>query len=191
MADIKTQKLLYHITSFDNVASILANGLLPRAHIENFEDVADHEILDGRKAFNLDQYVPFHFFARNPFDGGVQRDNPETGFVLFTVRRTLAQVRNWKIIPRHPLASQGVEVLDYGVGFNRINWEAMNRRDYHDDESKSVCMAECISPNSVAVADFFKIYVPNEKVKQNVEMLARDQGVVLDVQVNKGMFLTR
>lgn len=191
MADIRTQKLLYHITSFDNVASILENGLLPRADIDGFDDVADHEILEGRQAFNLEQYVPFHFFARNPFDGGVQRDNPHTDFVLFSVRRAVAQDRNWKIIPRHPLAAQGVEVLDYDDGFDRIDWEAMNRRDYHDEESKSVCMAECISPNSVAVADFFKIYVPNDQVKQNVEMLIRDQGVTLDVQVNERMFLTR
>jgi len=190
MADIKTQKLLYHITSFDNVASILEKGLLPRADVAGFDDVADHEILEGRQAFNLEQYVPFHFFARNPFDGGVQRDNPHTDFVLFTVRRALAKARNWKIIPRHPLAAQGVEVLDYEGGFDRIDWEAMNRRDYHDEESKSVCMAECISPTAVAVDDFFMIFVPNNQVKDNVDMLLRDLGITLDVKVNEGMFLS-
>ncbi|MDN3680089.1 DarT ssDNA thymidine ADP-ribosyltransferase family protein [Vibrio tapetis subsp. quintayensis] len=189
MADIRTQKLLYHITSFDNLASILANGLLPRADIKGFEDVADHEILDGRKAYKLEHYVPFHFFARNPFDGGVQRDNPQTDFVLIAVRRAVAQARSWKIIPRHPLAAQGVEVLDYDEGFNRIDWDAMNRRDYHDEESKSVCMAECISPKAVAVDDFFMIFVPSEQVKQNVQMLLSDEGVALDVKVNEGMFL--
>ncbi|SON50424.1 DarT ssDNA thymidine ADP-ribosyltransferase family protein [Vibrio tapetis] len=191
MADIRDQKLLYHITSLENVASILDNGLLPRVELEDFDDVADHEILDGRQAYNLERYVPFHFFARNPFDGAVQTDNPDTDFVLVAVRRTLAQARNWSIIPRHPLANQGVEVLDYEEGFNRINWQAMNRRDYNDDESKSVCMAECLSPNVVAVNDFFKIFVPNEQVKKNVEMLLRDKRIALDVKVNQGMFLNR
>ena len=44
---------------------------------------------------------------------------------------------------------------------------------------------------SVAVDDFFKIYVSNEQVRGNVEMLLRDEGVVLDVMVNEGMFCRR
>lgn len=188
MADIRTQKLLYHITSINNLASILEYGLLSRSDIDGFDDVADQEILEGRQALNLEQYVPFHFFAGSPFDGAVHKANPQTDFVLITVRRAFARARNWEIIPRHPLANEGVEVLEYDLGFERINWDAMNRRDYHDEESKSVCMAECLSPRTVPVECFFKIYVSNIRVGQTVQMLLRDRGIRIDVDVNRGMF---
>lgn len=188
MPDIREQKLLYHITSIDNLPSILDHGLLPRDSIVGFVDVADQEILGGRQAYNLERYVPFHFFARNPFDGSIQRAHPRTDFVLITVRRALAKARNWNIIPRHPLANQGVEVLGYDDGMNRINWEAMNRREYHDDESKSVCMAECLSPAVVPVEYFFKIYVSNAQVEQAVLLMLRERGLNIEVDVNRGMF---
>mgnify|MGYP003642161748 CR=1 FL=1 len=40
-----------------------------------FSDVADCDILESRRGFDLDTMVPFHFFARNPFDGRVQEDH--------------------------------------------------------------------------------------------------------------------
>ncbi|PSU66917.1 DUF4433 domain-containing protein [Photobacterium phosphoreum] len=189
MADIQTQKLLYHITSINNLAGILDTGLMPRAQLDNFRDVADHEILRGRAVHGLERYVPFHFFARNPFDGKVQQKNPLMDFVLISVRRDIASGNNWKIIPRHPLSNQQPEILDYEVGFNSIDWDKMNRRDYGDDESKSICMAECLSPQTVTVDNFFKLYVSNDKVKQNVEMILRDHNVDIEVIVNRGMFI--
>lgn len=85
-------KLLYHLTSLDNLDSIFTNGLQPRAILTNghFNDVADSEILASRHHFGLDRYVPFHFFAKNPFDYGVQRAYPNKAFVLVTVLRTVA-----------------------------------------------------------------------------------------------------
>lgn len=47
MPDIKEQKLIYHLTSLENMSGILASGLLPRAHLQGFEDVADQEIIDN------------------------------------------------------------------------------------------------------------------------------------------------
>ncbi len=72
---------------------------------------------------------------------------------------------------------------------DHIDWDQMNRRDYGDDESKSICMAECLSPQTVTVDNFFKLYVSNDKVKQNVEMILRDHNVDIEVIVNRGMFI--
>nr|WP_051514417.1 DarT ssDNA thymidine ADP-ribosyltransferase family protein [Nitrincola nitratireducens] len=59
-------KLLYHLTALDNLESILQNGLQSRAALQEnkFEDVADSEILKSRQQHGLDQFVPFHFFAK-------------------------------------------------------------------------------------------------------------------------------
>lgn len=61
MTDISKQKLLYHLTNIRNLPSILNVGILSRNQLSEFVDVADQEILDSRKKFNLESYVPFHF----------------------------------------------------------------------------------------------------------------------------------
>lgn len=67
-------KLIYHITSIDNLPSIIKFGLLSRKcilqnHDIHFTDIADPEILSKRERYKeaLSQYVLFHFFAKNPF----------------------------------------------------------------------------------------------------------------------------
>ncbi|GAD28401.1 conserved hypothetical protein [Photobacterium leiognathi lrivu.4.1] len=162
---------------------------MPRAQLHNFIDVADHEILGGRAAHGLEHYVPFHFFAKNPFDGKVQKDNPLIDFVLISVHRNTASENGWRVIPRHPLANQKLELLEYAEGMKSIDWEMMNLRDYHNAESRSVCMAECLSPTTVPVNVFFKLFVSSEDVKQNVEMILRDHNVEIEVLVNQKMFI--
>lgn len=189
MADIRNQKLLYHLTSLQNVRSILESGLMPRALLGNFEDVADQEIITNRQALGLENYVPFHWFSRNPFDGRVQHDRPLEQFVLITVRRTLAEQGNWKVVPCHPLANSAIQLLDYDKGFAQIDWETMNRRDYHDPVCKSVCMAECLSPNPVPSANFFKIYAPTDSLAKTVADEISRLKLPLEVDVNGAMFL--
>ena len=64
-------KLIYHITSIDNLPSILKFGLLSRKcilqnHDIHFTDIADPEILSKRERYKeaLSQYVLFHFFCK-------------------------------------------------------------------------------------------------------------------------------
>lgn len=66
-----TGKLIYHITSIDNLPSILKFGLLSRkCLLQNrdihFTDIADPEILNKRERYKeaLSQYVLFHFFCQ-------------------------------------------------------------------------------------------------------------------------------
>lgn len=159
MADIRTQKLIYHLTGLQNLPSILERGLRPRANLANFVDVADQDIITDRRRLRLERFVPFHFFAKNPFDGRVQHDHPEKRFVLIAVERSKAHSLGWKIIPRHPLAGDDIEVMDYDAGMQAIDWDAMNKRDYSDQHSKCTCMAECIAPGPVAPNLFQSIRV--------------------------------
>lgn len=162
--DIKNQKLLYHLTDLNNLPSIFQQGLQPRSALQrdSFKDVADAEILEGRSKQQLDNYVPFHFFARNPFDGRVQKDNPDRRFVLITVRRDIAKANNWKIIPTHPL-SGSPKILEYNEGFSAIDWTLLNTRDYKNDDCRHACMAECLSEGVVLPERFFSIYVKNTR----------------------------
>lgn len=165
MANIKEQKLLYHLTSIENLDGIFKDGLKPRADLRDFMDVADREILKKRQALRLDRYVPFHWFAANPFDGCVQINSPTSTFVQVAVYRSLARRNAWKIVPRHPLAHDEIQLLDYDQGIDAIQWEVMNLRDYQDPDCKSVCMAECLAPGTVSPTDFHTIFVANPQVE--------------------------
>ena len=185
---IKDQKLLYHLTSVENLDGIFKDGLKPRAGLSGFKDVADAEILKKRQALQLDNYVPFHWFAKNPFDGSVQRNRPEAQFVLISVYRSTARQYGWKIIPRHPLAGDSIQLLDYEQGFEAIEWDVMSSRDYLDPHCKSICMAECLAPGIVKPDAFFKIFTPSEEV--DALCVAKLQAADVNVQtsVNQRMF---
>lgn len=188
MPNIKDQKLLYHLTELDNIPSILTTGLQPRSALTQFVDVADCDIIQDRQEYGLENFVPFHWFAGNPFDGRVQIDHPRKTFALIAVHRDVAARENWTVIPRHPLAGGGLTLLDYKAGIETIDWEAMNRRDYREANSKSVCMAECLSPSPVAPSKFFAIFVATENVALNVRQHVKQAKLHIEVKINHWMF---
>ena len=154
-----------------------------------FVDVANDEILEGREALGLENYVPFHWFTKNPFDYGAVRGNKDKEFVLITIKRAYAKRNNWQVICRHPLAREGVELLDYADGMESIDWDLMNKRDYDDDDCRSVCMAECLSPNSVPARNFFRIYVSSEENKAFMQQSLKKAGLKMDVDLNDNMLV--
>ena len=185
---IEDQFLLYHLTSVENLEGIFRDGLKPRADLTDFADVADGEILKKRKTLELERFVPFHWFAKNPFDGRVQGDHPEKKFVLICVYRSLAQKNKWKIISRHPLAGDEIELLEYDEGFKAIDWELMNTRDYSNSECNNVCMAECLSPGVVATEDFSMIFAPNDEVGKVCLEKMLEAGANVTIHKASGMF---
>ncbi|BCO26296.1 hypothetical protein MIZ03_1176 [Rhodoferax lithotrophicus] len=189
MADIKTQKLIYHLTAFENLPSVLAQGLKPRSQLTRFHDVADQDIIQKRSTLRLENCVPFHWFVKNPFDGSVQTAHRNKPFALICVRREVAARNNWSVIPRHPLANAEIELLNYEAGFAAIDWETMNKRDYHDSNCKSVCMAECLAPGTVPVSQFCNIYVRTSELEKKARAWATQQKVTVYIDVNENMFL--
>lgn len=188
MPDIRTQQFLYHLTDLNNLEDIFSGGLKSRSLLRGFSDVADPEIIASRCALRLEEYVPFHFFARNPFDGRVHRNNPDKTFVLITVHRSHAQTNSWPVIPRHPLSGAAITLLNYEAGMAAIDWETMNRRDYRDDNCKCICMAECLSPTTVSASDFNSIFVPDAETEETVNNLKRTFGLNMYVNNSPHMF---
>lgn len=187
-ADIKVQKLIYHITDLINLEPILSEGIKPRCELVGFSDVADPDILAKRKRLKLDEKVPFHFFVNNPFDGGVVKSNPTKKFVILGVQRSRAQAENWCVIPRHPLAHEQISLMGYVEGFNQIDWIVMNERDYNDANGKSVCMAECLAPTTVSVTDIFSIYVNSDECETTATELVRKYRLGIRVNKRPNMF---
>lgn len=186
---IQEQKLLYHLTDLDNLESILKKGLMSRYELNGkFKDVADPDILEGREKYDLHKMVPFHFFAKNPFDGRVLADHPHESFCLISVYRSFAKSRKWEIIPKHPLSkASAFEICDYESGFEKIDWKKMNKREYSDPDCKSVCMAECLSPSTVDAKDFRIIYVKSEQEHKLVTKLIKRHNLDTIVTINPKM----
>ncbi|MDD2716159.1 MAG: DarT ssDNA thymidine ADP-ribosyltransferase family protein [Candidatus Wallbacteria bacterium] len=181
---IRDQKLIYHLTPLENLPSIAENGLLPRSKVQALEleytDIADQEIIASRVPYNLDQFVPFHFFAKNPFQGAVIKKHPGESFILITIHRNFARKNNFKILDKHPLSLQPFEkpeLIDYAEGFEKIDWKAMDKRDYTDPNCKQVCMAECLSPVSLKITDFHSIYTETEEIQLEIYRYFRSKHI--------------
>lgn len=177
MAKVQEGKLLYHITALENMESIFKEGILSRVDVNKKrllqKDVADSEIIQKRKSLDILKYVPFHFFEKTPFTGTVFNNYTDTTFCTITIHRDFAKRSKFKICTAHPLSKNPkAEVFDYDEGFVAIDWDSLEKRDYNDEKSKNVCMAECLAISPVLPKDFHAVYVPTEKTKQIVEELA-------------------
>ncbi|MBX7271471.1 DarT ssDNA thymidine ADP-ribosyltransferase family protein [Stutzerimonas chloritidismutans] len=190
---IEDQKWIFHLSSLDNLESILATGLRSRHDLQHshapFQDVADPEILDGRASLSLDRCVPFHFFARNPFDGIVQKMRPNERFFYACVARETARRNGYQIMPSHPLGRETPAIYSYEEGFHRIAWDKMNTRDYTDPETKLICMAECLSPASVPISSIDTFIFSCAEDEQLATEISHEIGHRIKTWVNKELFV--
>lgn len=193
-----TGQLIYHMTSIDNLSSILKFGLLSRNHLlQNsniqFTDIADPEILSERERYKkaLSQYVLFHFFAKNPFDGAVCRKYGSENMVIITVWRSICIRNNYQIIPSHPLDSDTPDIYTYREGFKKVPWNILDdraHRDYQNAEIRKACMAECVVEDCVPVSDFAYIYVYSERAKEKILRMENSAAIKDKIRVMPEMF---
>lgn len=173
MKDIKSGKLLYHLTKLSNLDSILENGLVSRKIIieENakFDDVADPGIISKRTELGLDKYIPFHFHPYSSFDVAVKSRFNNDEFIYICLSRSLAIENDFKILIKHPLTVEDCILMNYDEGFDKIDWDSMHTYGTESDYTKHVKMAECITDLVVPAKFFQSIAVRNNESKAYVE----------------------
>jgi len=182
IGDIKTSKLLYHLTRLSNLDSILEHGLVSRKLVKDndvrFFDIADQEIITKRTELGLDEYTPFHFHPYSSFDVAVKNTYSDEEFIYICITRMLAKENNFKILPRHPLNNEeGYQLYDYNEGFEAIDWDTMHTLGTEDRYTKNVKMAECLTPLIVPAKHFQCIYVKNEATKAVVKNKLQSSGI--------------
>ncbi len=190
-------KLLYHLTHIDNIKSILEKGLLPRNKLKSndFKDTADQDIISGRHEYNVDlsDYVPFHFYVKNPYDGAVCKIHGAENMAIIAINRpkTNAYAKAYYVIPQHPLSGTP-RFLPYFDGIQEIKWNLLDNtgytRDYSDPEIKSACLAECDVDGMVTPSQFCYIYVKTEKAKKRILRAPIAKEYIDIIQVNPHMF---
>ena len=180
LENVKSGKLLYHLTELKNLESIIRFGLIPRkVLLENtvtFEDIANLEIIVKRERLGLDEYIPFHFHPYTAFDLAVKKQHANDEMMYICIRRELARRNNFKVLPKHPLSLEDCQLYDYEEGFKRIDWDTMAKVGLTDPDSKQTKMAECLSAKVIPVDCFQCFYVPSEQSKEFAEnkMCIRD-----------------
>lgn len=182
MGNIKERKLLYHLTRLSNLDSIIKHGLVSRKIVKDndvrFFDIADQEIISKRTELGLDEFTPFHFHPYSSFDVAVKSTYADEEFIYICIKRDLAKDNNFKILPRHPLNNEeSFQLLDYVEGFETIDWDAMHTPGTEDGYTKSVKMAECLTPLIVPAKFFHCIYVKNEATRAVVREKLKSEGI--------------
>lgn len=172
---IQDGKLLYHMTSLDNLENIFRYGLLSRNEAIRQRllrtDIADQDIVSKRQELHIDNYIPFHFFEETPFAGAVIKKHQDKDFCYIAITREFAQNSHFLICTAHPL-SVHAGIYEWSVGIQNINWLAAESRNFNDTESKNACMAECLATSPLYYGAFLFIFVKNETDKKFVEDLA-------------------
>ena len=181
LENVKSGKLLYHLTELKNLESIIRFGLVPRkVLLENtvtFEDIANPEIIVKRERLGLDEYIPFHFHPYTAFDLAVKKQHANNEMMYICIRRELARRNNFKVLPKHPLSLEDCQLYDYEEGFKRIDWDTMAKVGLTDPDSKQTKMAECLSAKVIPVDCFQCFYVPSEQSKEFAENTLRAYGI--------------
>jgi hypothetical protein len=180
--NIKTRKLLYHLTRLSNLDSILEHGLVSRKLVKDndvrFFDVADQEIITKRTELGLDEYIPFHFHPYSSFDVAVKNTYADEEFIYICISRENAKNKKFKILPRHPLNNEETyQLYEYDEGFETIDWETMHTLGTEDRYTKSVKMAECLTNFIVPANEFHCIYVKNDKTRAIVQDKLQSKGI--------------
>lgn len=188
---IEDQKILYHLTSTKNLKNILENGLCSREELNknknDYHNIANEEIIKKRIELKIANYVPFHFFFKNPFDGAVLKAHPDEEFCYITITRKFAQINNFKILTQHPLSKDAKLYDDYQEGFNNIQWDEMNKRDYGDEKCKNICMAEALSPHRIDCKDFCMVVFN----KENLELQKLLESKSIQTKISTHWFLSK
>lgn len=168
----KEGKLLYHLTKIDNLQSIFQIGLLSRNQLLRhgiiFNNIANMDIIEKRKNTNLENYVPFHFYAKNPFDWCVCKQYGSENMALITILREYAHSVEAFIVPSHPIGSENPQFFTFTEGLDKIEWSMMDTNFTSDQHVKNVRMAEVLIPSGIPANAFFKIFVKSEWGKQRI-----------------------
>ena len=173
-------QLFWHITPFDNISSILENGLLPRNTLKKakmeFSDIAPEFLTRNRTRLGLTYFVPFHFFPHNPMDITLifKHRNMENPYVFITIEEEVASKLNSKFVLTYPDHKGEIFYSTYEQCKNKID-SIRKHTDYAKRKDKFEALGECLIPDYVLPENIYSIVVGSEVDKQLIEKMAREK----------------
>lgn len=190
---MEDMQLLFHITDFNNLESILQEGNLLAGNVVkekgfDYENIAHNNIQDRRSIKivplppngNLHDYVPFYFAPKSPmlyaiYKGQVEGYGKGQDQIIYLISRT-------DIIQNAGLDyvfTDGHAVMVFTEFFkdlqelDKIDWDVMNSRYWFDTEEdpdrKRRRQAEFLIHKCVPIDILLGFAVKNEEMKRKVE----------------------
>lgn len=186
---------LYHITSIDNLSSILFRGILSHEYIQThnlgYRDISDYQVQQIRNCKNikgipLHQYVPLYFNPRNP--------------MLFARRSVQSQLAILGIDPvilfqPYTVISDGNAAADDTIFYEAniknlsyLNWGIIRESHWSDQpDGKRIKCAEVLVYPRIAVAKILKIFCYSQQSLAQIKTQEFNH-LNVNVEVNPNLY---
>ena len=172
---------LFHMTHFDNISSILQNGLLPHASAPAHLDISNISVNtkrgfktahDGR---SLHEYVPLYFNPRNAMLYEKQREY--NGKIAILEISQSACLRPKVLFSEGNAASAESKLVDSLADLKDFNWKRINAPTWIEDRIKNLStrrlmMSECLMPGKVEASEITTVHVEDSVAMQSMKNIA-------------------
>ncbi len=181
---------LYYIAHFDNIPSILENGILSHQSRENNprenRPIYNSEIVDRRQArivkdgLSLWNFANLYFQPRNAMLYSVIHQASINNIAILFVNKNILD-RKDIFVTTGNAASQESEIIPREQA-NSNYWSKLNKeinKEWwnNEDGSKRKIMAECLVPDKIPPNYIETIYVAEYSFRKNLSKIIADAGV--------------
>ncbi len=194
-------KGLYYITHFDNLASILRDGILSHEQIEkrgvqperiyNPEIVANRQMRQTPSGKSLWEYANVYFQPRNPMLYKVLSETDRRNIVILGIRPQAMDVDE-AFVSLGNAASLLSPILSAEKGLQILNdeyWPILNSDWWKaEDGTKRKIMAECLIPDLIPPAQIHSVYVVSQTVADTIRSSVENYPLQVSVVVEPHMF---
>jgi hypothetical protein len=176
---------LYHMTSIENLDSILQYGLLSHFSAFNFKfnkkDISNSSVQDKRLL--LHDYVPLYFNPRNPMMFSKKDDQ---NIIVLEIDKNILLNTNVKFTDGNA-ASKDTSFYSDLINLKKLNWDCINS-DYWSkfEDGKRIKCSEVLVPKLVKVESIKKIHLRDA----NQLDLLKNKNIDHQVVVSKDLFFS-
>ena len=185
---------LYHMTSIDNLHSILCHGLLSHNQAHCFDlnqtDISDNDVQDIRqgKSVNgvrLHDYVPLYFNPKNPML--YRRKQLQANIAILAINPIVLVEPN-TIFSNGNAASGDTTFYANIEMLSKLDWDTIWARYWNDkDDGKRIRCAETLVYPKLPVDKIVKVFCNSQMSATNIENII-PSGVNIPVQVNRNLY---
>lgn len=193
-------KGFYHMTHFDNLHSILLNGLLSHKRVYANKlisvDISNQEIQNERDRIesvygkNIQDYVPLYINPQNPMmDSKRVKDSGSDILLLEIIPHILVQEAN-TLFSDGNAAQKHTNFYHNQNEMENINWKLLQEGEWiKGDDSQRIMCSEVLVPKKVEVFYINKIILKDEKILDNVlRFFPNHKGI--EIEINEAYFKT-
>jgi hypothetical protein len=186
-------KGFYHMTHFDNLESILLNGLMSHNHVYAYKmlriDISNQTIQQKRDRIesvfgrNIQDYVPLYINPQNPMMDSQTVKNYGSSIVLLEViPHILVQEKN-TLFSDGSAAQEETNFYHNQNEMEKINWHLLQKGKWiKDTESQRVMCSEVLVPEKVEIFYINKIFLRDTFILENVmRLFPNHKGIEIEI----------